>query len=109
MSTTLDPVVTNSQRMTALVESFPSLRGAPGSAPWDQLAFARWASGPAPSDAMRQAAAFVLSVWNNGNRGNWWNQRPYRAGEFDCVLALLLWDYQHKAAFYSWLNDPFYP
>lgn len=61
-----DQLATGRHRMEALCESFPVLTGRPGTTPWDQHTFARWASGPAPTPASRQAAAFVLSVWNWG-------------------------------------------
>lgn len=99
--------------MTQLCNLFPTLRGVPGTAPWDQHAFARWASGPAPSNAMRQAAAFVISVWNGctPDEGGWWNnaEEGYCAGRFDPVQAFALWDWEHQAAFMQWCNAPFWP
>lgn len=98
------------ERMTLLCESFPSLRGVPGTAPWDQIRFARWASGPAPSAAMRLAAAFLLTVWNGcDSEDSWWNEGKFSVGHFDAVDAMRLWDYQHQAAFVSWCLKPFWP
>jgi hypothetical protein len=95
--------------METLCESFPTLRGKPGTKPWDQETFARWASGPAPSNAIRQAAAFVLSVWAGRVDEPYWNEGEFRVGTFDVVLAFGLWDYQHNAAFIAWCQDPFWP
>ena len=101
--------------MTQLCESFPTLRGVPGTSPWDQTTFAQWASGPAPSRAMRLAAAFVLSVWNGctPEDGGWWNtslgDEEYRAGRFDAVEAFGVWDSAHRSAFIAWCQEPFFP
>lgn len=101
--------LTGRERMTLLCESFPTLRGRPGTNPWYEHDFAKWASGPAPSSAIRQAAAFVLAVWNGGNAGAWWNEKPWGVGVFDPVHAMALWDHQHQAAYIAWCNDPFWP
>lgn len=104
-------IVTSGEQMAQLCWSFPTLRGVPGTDPWDQYLFARWASGPAPTHASRQAAAFVLAVWNGGtpDDGGWWNQGDYLAGRFDVVEAFSIWDRQHQAAFKHWCNAPFWP
>lgn len=100
----------NRCRMTELVNSFHVLRGAPGTNPWDQHAFARFFSG-GQSHAEKQAAAFVLSVWNGHapKDGGWWNQRPYRVGRFDAIHAFAVWDQLNKQAFLAWCADPFWP
>jgi len=99
--------------MSRLCESFPTLRGVPGVRLWDQHKFAKWASGPAPSYAMRQAAAFVLAVWNgctpNDEEGGWWNGAPYSVGRFDAVEAMKCWDTHHQVAFLDWVHNPFWP
>lgn len=97
-------------RMTELCNRFHSLRGAPGTDPWQQKKFARWASGGITA-AERQAAAFVLTVWNghHPDDGGWWNEPPFRVGRFDVVVALAHWDYQHRAAFIFWCQHPFWP
>lgn len=101
--------------MSALCASFPTLRGVPGTAPWNQTEFAHWASGPAPSRAMRLAAAFVLSVWNGctPDDGGWWNgslgDDEFHVGRFDVVDAFGVWDANHQAAFVAWCRKPFFP
>lgn len=109
--------VSAQDQMTALCQSFHALRKAPGVSPWDQHKFAKWASGPAPSESTRQAAAFVLSVWNGGTPadGGWWNDRdPVHGnklcvGRFDPVEAIARWDHLHTEAFLAWCRAPFYP
>lgn len=107
------PEVSGRVLMTALCKTFPTLRGVPGASPWDEHKFARWASGPAPSGAMRLAAAFVLSVWNGccdvEDVEPWWNEGEYRVGRFDVVLAMKMWDGPHTEAFLAWCRKPFYP
>lgn len=102
--------LTNAELMERLCNSFPALRGVPGTAPWDQRRFAKWASGGI-STAERLAAAFVLSVWNGGTPadGGWWNQKPYHVGRFDVVNAFGRWDSEQQAAFLAWCADPFWP
>jgi len=96
--------------MEALVASFPCLRKAVGGSPWDAFRFARWATQTELSPADRQAAAFVLAVWNGGDEdGAWWNEKPYGVGRFDLVLATALWDRRHKEAFGKWFANPFWP
>lgn len=117
MSTTTDRVMMKAameqrslnerEKMSLLCDSFPSLRDAPGACPWDQHAFAKWAS-TGISDGERLAAAFVLSVWNGGD-GGWWTERPFRVGTFDAVRAFAVWDYQHQEAFSAWCKHPFWP
>lgn len=107
------------QKMSDLCSSFPTLRGRPGTEPWDQHTFARWASGPAPSHGGRLAAAFVLSVWNGCSfhwdyqareyEDPWFNEDPFNVGRFDVVVALQTWDASHHEAFLAWCRDPFYP
>jgi len=97
--------------MSCLAESFPSLRNRDGVWPWVPEKFAAAMSG-GQSTAEKQAAAFVLSVWNGScepKRGGWWNQRPYRVGRFDAVLAMNVWDREHQAAFARWCCKPFWP
>jgi hypothetical protein len=99
------------ERMSCLAESFPSLRKRDGVEPWDQQIFARAMSG-GQSNAEKQAAAFVLSVWNGSSEpqgGGWWNERPFRVGRFDAVHAMAIWDDAHQRAFLAWCENPFWP
>ncbi len=97
-----------------LVQSFPSVRNAPGAMPWNSLKFAAWATSLDLhyDDAQQQSAAFLLSVWT-GQGGavepEWFNQGKYRVGNFDPVYALKVWDHLHKQAFQSWCLNPFWP
>lgn len=98
--------------METLCYSFPSLRGMPGTAPWDQKRFAKWLASPAPSTGTLQAGLFVLSVWNGDNGTA--ESRPWWCVEngldvFDAVYATKIWDYAHRAAFVQWALKPFYP
>lgn len=104
--------------MRHLVESFPTLRR--GTDPklleprFDARRFAeRWATG---SGGERDAALFVLSVWNPGDD---WSQfgltRPSSTGMgtdcgfFDLHTALGNWDEAHRAAFVAWCAAPWWP
>lgn len=93
------------REMTALCNSFPSLRGKPGTNPWDAILFARVFSG-GQSEAEKQAAAFVLLVWSSSVT---WNAEPYHVGIFNFVRAYFLWDDAHRAAFRYWCDHPFWP
>lgn len=86
------------QKMEALALSFPSLERAAGVSPWDAEAFAAWAAGPAPSQGMRCAAQFVLTVWNH--------YVEWECGRFDVMEALSCWDDRHRAAFLGWAANP---
>ena len=110
MTTAIDSQrLTARERMELLCDSFPSLRGRDGTAPWDQHQFAHAMSG-GQSSAEKQAAAFVLSVWNGAAaRNTWWNAKPFRVGLFDCVVAMQLWDGAHQLAFLRWCQHPFCP
>ena len=67
------------REMAALCQSFPSLRGKSGTTPWDAVIFARVFSG-GQSEAEKQAAAFVLNVWNASDI---WSKKPYAVGAFN--------------------------
>jgi len=96
-------------RFDRLVMSFPTLRGCPGTMPWNAGRFAAWASG-CDTRAQRNAAQFVLSVWNGSTPDDaWWCEDPLEVGRFDPVDALAYWDQMHRAAFLRWCEDPFWP
>jgi len=94
-------VTAHLQRMTALAESFPTLRGAPGVAPWKPDRLDRWAAGPTPGSGAKHAARFVLAVANL--------HRSWRAGPFDAIGAVCAWDHAHRIAFQRWVANPFTP
>src|SRR5690554_5243697 len=52
------------ERASFLAQAFHVLREADGVAPFNAHALSRWACGPASTNASRQCAAFVLSVYN---------------------------------------------
>jgi hypothetical protein len=101
--------------MTTLARSFPSLRDADGIEPWDLERFARWLC-TGTSGGGRRAGRFVLYVWSPRT-----DHREFgRALEiehaddgaldpFDLSDALSVWDEEHKRAFVSWVEAPFWP
>ena len=84
--------------ITALAESFPTLRGASGVSPWDPDKFEAWACGPAPGSGALAAARFVLAVYAIG--------AEWKCGRFDVVHAMNVWDEDHREAFVAWACDP---
>lgn len=91
------------QKMQTLCATFPSLRAAPGAAPWSPDVLDAWACGPAASTAARVSAAFVLAVWT-GTRDGYW-----RTPGFDVFRAAAEWDEAHRRAFSAWLSSPWWP
>lgn len=99
--------------MLALAYSFPTLRKTPAEmfAPFDAEAFARcWAPG---SGGEKDAALFVLSVWNPETD---WREIGLLArddgptgGRFDVHRALGNWDNEHARAFLAWAAAPWWP
>jgi len=98
-------VQTMALRMTALVESFPTLVGLAGVRPWDAVQFDL---NRGLSHGGRCAQQFVLSVWNPSTstmpRGKGW-----RCGRFDLQDALCVWDDRHRRAFLAWASQPWWP
>jgi hypothetical protein len=86
--------------MQALVRSFPTLRDYPHT-DWDPKRFQAWAIAPARCEAARHAARFILTLWNT--------EVVWRIGRFDAVRAMGTWDGLHRAAFHSWVKDPWWP
>jgi hypothetical protein len=105
MRTDDDQADSGPRKMTTLCRLFPSLRGKSGAEPWDAIRFARTFSG-GQSEAEKQAAAFVLSVWNTDAD---WNKGEYSVGTFRFARAYFLWDGEHRAAFRAWCDAPFWP
>lgn len=94
----------NRAQMTALAESFPSLRGRAGVRPWDPDVFTAPRAFGVLSSAGKHAARFVVSVWNSDRRV--W---PRRLGVFNVRDAFGTWDDDHRAAFTAWCSSPFFP
>ena len=101
--------------MTTLARSFPSLRGADGIEPWDVERFARWLC-MGTSGGGRRAGRFVLYVWSprTDHREFGRDLGIERAEDgaldpFDLSDALGVWDEEHKRAFISWVEAPFWP
>lgn len=94
------------QRMIDLALSFPTLERAEMQDPkypgeFDPSVFARWAKKCATGSGSRNAARFVLAVWNN--TGTW------GLGRFDVMDAMGSWDSVHRAAFAAWARAPWWP
>ena len=83
-----------SEQFEAWACRFPSLRAAPGVAPWDPALLDRWASGNGIDPAARHAVRFLL--WNWG--GTW------QVGTFDALAAMVWWDAHHREIFLYWLT-----
>lgn len=100
-------------RISQLAQTFPSLRGKPGVAPWDVMMFLRWTMVASHGEVL--AAKFVLGVWNPA--ADWGeiavrNKIMKRGGaftRFDIFEAMTVWDDAHIAAMVAWLNRPFFP
>jgi hypothetical protein len=87
------------EKMTALAETFPCMRGVPGVDPWEPEELNRWAAGPA-SSGEKQVVRFLLSVWNR--------YEEWECGRFDAMEALLVWDAENRKAFATWAADPWW-
>lgn len=88
--------------MAKLAASFPTLKDAPGVAPFEPRALDRWASSsPAVTSGSLAAARFVLSVFNPST--------AFECGRFDLHEALSVWDADHRAAFLAWATAPWWP
>ena len=100
-------------RFEELARSFSALRGAPGAlfAPWDALRFAEFYR--TGSSGEKDAALFVLSVWNpstNWRRVTKLSRDPGPLGGFfDVHRALANWDNGNRAAFLEWARNPWWP
>lgn len=88
-----------SARMTALAESFPSLRNMPGVSPWRPELLARRIGTMSHGEAC--AAQFVLSVWSGG--------KYPRIRAFDLFEAMRVWDREHTEAAAAWMRASFWP
>jgi hypothetical protein len=107
-------------RMTRLCNAFPTLRGVPGTDPWNAMRFLEWlcASG-AVTGGSRHAGRFVLQVWNASDDWGALAGAPVAEGglglkgvellPFNVVDALASWDSDHTRAFRDWVELPFWP
>ena len=108
------------ERMARLCRTFPTLRGVPGTEPWNAMHFLDWlCTSPAVTTGSDHAGRFVLQVWNPGT--NWAElamKSPADEGlglkgielePFNVVQALAVWDSDHERAFLEWCALPFWP
>lgn len=107
-----DEGVSTAGRIEQLARSFRALRHAPPDVfqPWDPLRFANYYR--IGSSGEKDAALFVLSVWNPMT--NWRRvaklarDRGPTGGLFDVHRALSNWDAANRAAFLNWARDPWW-
>ena len=110
---TTDTKLTADLRISQLAQTFPSLRGKPGVAPWDVMVFLRWAMVASHGEPL--AAKFVLSVWNPST--DWGELAVERKimkksgafTRFDFFEAMNVWDDLHVGAMVAWLRQHFFP
>jgi hypothetical protein len=100
------------QAMTELANLFPTMRGVPGTDPWNVDQLAAWMNTGAPTSGSWWAAMFLLGVWNPHT--NWKKEcgikmRKDATGKFDLFLAMHVWDHQHVEAAREWTANPFWP
>ncbi len=92
------------KRLLLLARSFPTLAEVPGvageRAEVDLDALIEWARGPAPCQAARDAAAFLLNVWREGL------SQTELGRPFSVTLAVANWDDAHRKAFSDWAANP---
>jgi hypothetical protein len=93
------------EAMTTLAALFPSMRGVPGTDPWNVEMLIEWSNSGAPTSGSIWAARFLLSVWNPST--NWSEFGLPGAGKFDVHEAWSCWDDVHRAAAMKWLERRF--
>lgn len=111
--------MTNTERMTQLALTFPTLRKAPGVDPWDISLFEDWAKMCSHGELL--TVRFLLAVWHgrsfrvestttkaDGTR-IYKVSSPWSCGLFDAVDALGTWDREHREAFLTWAKEPWWP
>jgi len=112
------------RQLSALAETFPSLRGAPGVRPWEPMTLLAWALKERNNNEL-EAAAFMLYLARDLTRETDWLQEAMDAGlprphygdgwtgmktmrfyssltRFDVFCAIANWDAEHRAAFAAW-------
>ena len=96
--------------MTALGNLFPSMRNVPGISPWNVTALIDWLNSGAATGGSRQAAMFLLHVWNGDTD---WRKEGLKVkpgfGRFNLSRAMAVWDDDHRKAFLAWAEEPFFP
>ena len=95
------------EAMSVLANLFPSMRGVPGTKPWDVDELIAWCKTGAPTSGSGWAARFLLSVWSPAT--NWNDHGLPGAGRFDLMSAWDLLDEEHRRAIMTWLDAPFWP
>jgi hypothetical protein len=99
------------QAMTVLAKLFPTMRGVPGTDPWNVEKLISWLNSGAPTSGSWHAGMFLLGVWNPTTK---WNKEGVRmrkgaSGKFDLFAAFSTWDHHHIQAMHEWLAAPFWP
>lgn len=97
--------------MSELAKLFPTMRGVPGTDPWNVEKLIAWLNTGAPTSGSWHAAMFLLGVWNPHTK---WNKegvkmRKGASGKFDLFAAYGVWDEHHIQAMQEWLAVPFWP
>jgi hypothetical protein len=93
------------ERYRDLVRSFHTLATAPGVTgrgdELDLLTLDAWAASPMCGNGAREAAAFVLNLWDS--------RRAWAVGAFNVFHAIGAWDDKQRAAWQAWAANPFRP
>ena len=97
--------------MSEMAKLFPTMRGVPGTDPWNVEKLIAWLNTGAPTSGSWHAVMFLLGVWNPHTK---WNKEGVRmrkgaSGKFDMFAALAVWDGQHLQAMQEWIAAPFWP
>ena len=100
---------TTGERLLELAREFPSLSDAPENLfvpHFNAPRFARF--GANGGSGKRDAALFVLGVWNG--RTDWTEHGLSNrgSGRFELYLAFANWDQAHHDAFMTWVTEPFW-
>jgi hypothetical protein len=111
---------TGDERMVRLCHAFPTLRGVPGTDPWNALRFLEWlCTSGGVTTGSKHAGRFVLQVWNPSTDWGALAMQPLaeeglglkdvELAPFNVVQALAAWDSDHERAFCDWAELPFWP
>ena len=100
----------NRVAISLLAQAFHALEHADvGPTGGGQDRFYRWAIEHFHTDAKRDCARFVLSVWNRGDLDELDAENDNKLGRFDALDAVARWDRIHRVAFATWTADPWWP